>query len=303
VSATLETTQISPDTAVLNLPAEEFSFWRDARRRFIRNRAAVCGVVYLVALFGLMAVRPWVQRYEFDEITADMRAKPSAAHWFGTDNLGRDMWSRIINGAWISLRIGVVVAIFATLLSLVIGGLAGYYRGGAFDSISMRLADIFFAIPYVVLGFALIGIIGPSIVTVVLISVLRGWMGGARSFRAQVMQVKAYDFVEAAHATGARPWRVFMRHIMPNAIQPALVGLGFTVGAAIVNEAAYSFLGVGFVDPTPSWGLLIQAGRSELSSNPHLVLIPSAALALTVLAVIFITEGLRDALDPKLRGS
>jgi ABC-type dipeptide/oligopeptide/nickel transport system permease subunit len=298
--------QPSADSAVLveaDFPVEEFSFWRDAWRRFRRNRAAVAGLLYIMALFVLMLIRPWVQRYPFDEITADMRVGPSAKHWFGTDNLGRDMWSRVINGAWISLRLGVAVAILATLLSLLIGGLAGYWRGGWFDSISMRLADIFFAVPYIVLGFALVGIIGPSIITIILISLIRGWMAGSRSFRAQVMQVKAYDYVEAAHATGATSWRVFMKHILPNAVQPALVGLGFTVGASIVNEAAYSFLGVGFVDPTPSWGLLIAAGRGELSSNPHLFLIPSAALALTVLAIIFITEGIRDGLDPKLRGS
>jgi ABC-type dipeptide/oligopeptide/nickel transport system permease subunit len=281
----------------------EFSFWRDATRRFLRNRAAVAGLVYMVALSVLMVLRPWVQRYKFDEISSDSRLPPSAKHWFGTDNLGRDMWSRVINGGWISLRLGVAVAILATIVSLGIGGLAGYRRGGWFDSISMRVADIFFAVPYIVIGFALVGLIGPSIITIILVSLIRGWMGGARSFRAQVMQVKAYDYVEAAHATGATSWRVFTKHILPNAIQPALVGLGFTVGASIVNEAAYSFLGVGFVDPTPSWGLLISAGRGELSSNPHLFLIPSAALALTVLAVLFITEGIRDGLDPKLRGS
>jgi ABC-type dipeptide/oligopeptide/nickel transport system permease subunit len=291
------------DEEILSVP--EFSFWRDARKRFFRNKAAVAGLVFIAVLGVMVILKNFIQRYPYDELSADpayYRAPPSAKHWFGTDNLGRDMWSRVLNGAYISLRLGVAVAVLATVVSLMIGGLAGYRRGW-FDGVSMRLADVFFAVPYVALGFAVVAIMGPTIFAIIVISLLRGWMGGARTFRAQVMQVKAYDFIEAARATGATGWRVFSRHIVPNAIQPAIVGIGFSVGAAIVNEAAYSFLGIGFVDPTPSWGLLINAGRSELSSNPHLFLIPSAALALTVLSIVFISEGVRDALDPRLRGA
>lgn len=290
----------SPD---LDLSEKVIGYWGDVWRRFLKNKLAVGSLGFLVLLAIVSIFAPLIAPYGYDEqFVGPGRASFSAKHWLGTDNLGRDQFSRVLYGAAISMRLAVGVTLVATFVSMLVGGLAAWF-GGWFDSVSMRLADIIFAVPYIVIAFAALATFGRSIWTLIVVLVIRGWGGGARLFRASVFQVRDLDYIEAARASGAPTKRILLTHILPNAIQPIIVSIGLSMGAAIVNEAAYAFLGVGFIDPTPSWGVLLAAGRGEIFSNPHLFLVPTGCLVVTVLAFLFVAEGIRDASDPRLRGS
>lgn len=281
--------------------APTYSFWADARRRFLRNKLAVGSVIFVLLLTLIAIFAPLIAPYGYnDQFVGPSSGPMSSKFWFGTDNLGRDQLSRIIFGARYSLSIGLAVVLLSTLLSIFIGGMAGYF-GGKVDAVLMRFADCFLALPYILLAFAMVETFGRSFLVVVLSLVIRGWMSGARTFRASVLQVKSLDYVEAARATGAGNDRILWSHIFPNAAQILIVGIGLSVGAAILTESVYSFLGVGFQEPTPAWGILVDQGRGAITSKPHLFFWPAAALMVTVLAFMFIAEGVRDAFDPKLR--
>ena len=272
----------------------------DVWRRFKRNRLAMVGLAFVVFLVLVAIFAPVIAPFGISERSADFRKGPSADHWFGTDGIGRDVFSRVIYGARVSVRIGFLATAMSLILGLVLGALAGFF-GGFTDTLVMRLTDVFLAIPYTVLAVAIATVVGRSINSVILIIGATGWLGIARIVRASFLSLKRLEYIEAAHALGFSRARIIMRHILPNALQPIIVYGTIAVGSVILTEAALSFLGVGVQEPTPAWGLMVAIGKGSLVNAPHLMFFPGAAIFLTVLAFVFIGDGLRDALDPKLK--
>lgn len=223
---------------------------------------------------------------------------PSAAHVLGQDRLGRDILSRIIHGARISVYVGVVTVIIAASVGALLGAVAGYF-GGLLDELLMRLVDVFLAFPGILLAIAIMGIWGPSLSNVIVALAVMGWVGYARLVRGLVLAARNFDYIAAAQALGSRPRRVILRHLMPNVLAPVLVQATFGMAGAIVAEAGLSFLGLGVQPPTPSWGSMLNEGRHYLLIAPHLTLFPGLAIMLTILGINFLGDGLRDLLDPK----
>jgi ABC-type dipeptide/oligopeptide/nickel transport system permease subunit len=272
----------------------------DVWKRFRRNRLAMVGLVFLV-LLGLVAVfAPLIAPYSITERTSEFRQPPSLDHWFGTDAIGRDVFSRIVYGARVSLRIGFAATAISLIIGLLLGAVAGFF-GGWSDTTISRLIDVFLAIPYIVLAVAIASVLGRTENAIILVLGLTGWLAMARIVRASFMSLKRLEYVEAATALGFSKARIMFRHILPNALQPIIVYGTIAVGSVILAEAALSFLGVGPQPPTPAWGLMVADGKGALTSAPHLLFFPGAAICLTVLAFVFVGDGLRDALDPKLK--
>jgi ABC-type dipeptide/oligopeptide/nickel transport system permease subunit len=269
-------------------------------RRFRRNKLAVAGIAFIVLLILVAIFASVIAPYSITERTSDFRQGPSADHWFGTDRIGRDVFSRVIYGARVSLKVGIL----STLLSLIIGVIAGAaagFLGGIVETLIMRLTDIFLAIPYIILAIALATVLGRGENTVIVVLGLTGWLAICRIVRSSFLSLRQLEYVEAATAIGAGRLRIMFRHILPNALQPIIVYGTIAVGSAILAEAALSFLGVGAEPPTPAWGLMVDEGRGDLVNAPHLLYFPGGAIFLTVLAFQFMGDGLRDALDPRLR--
>jgi peptide/nickel transport system permease protein len=254
----------------------------------------------LISLITALAVlAPWISQYGPLDIDAtSVRQSPSAAHWFGTDNLGRDIFSRVAEGAGVSLRVGIFSLLMSLLLGVFVGAIAGML-GGRIDSILMRLTDLSLAIPNLVAATALITVIGRGETAVWLVLGMLGWMSVARILRASVMTVRNSDFVDAARLAGCPMHRLIRVHVLPNSIQPVVVFSLNLVGLAILAEASLSFLGLGIEPPAPSWGLMVAEARSFLVSAPHMILFPSAALAITIAGFSFLGDGLRDVMDSK----
>jgi len=230
-------------------------------------------------------------------------AAPSAEHWFGTDGIGRDVFSRLVYGARISLQVGIVVTLVSTLIGMFIGSIAGFY-GGIIDKIlSGYIFNVFLAFPGLLLAIALVAFLGAGLEKVILALCIIGWVGYARVMRGQVLKVREYDFVQAARALGASDGRILFTHILPNAIQPLIVQASLGMAGAVLSEASLSFLGLGIPPPAPSWGTMIEEARGldTLYNAPHVLFFPGIAIALTVLAFNFIGDGLREYLDPKQR--
>lgn len=283
-------------------PSEEVTSLKgEAWRRLRRNRLAVAGLV-IIALVVLAAILADVIATQPTAgfFPADSREGPSLSHWFGTDELGRDVFSRVVHGARFSLIVGFSVVASILLIGLVVGGIAGYF-GGAIDSILSRVTDIFLAFPFLVGAIILVTALGGGKVAVVAAIASLGWVTIARLFRGSVIAIRNAEFVEAARALGASNVRILLRHVLPNAVTPTLVYACALVGTTIIAEAALSFLGYGVQDPEASWGLMIARGRPLLQTEAHLVIFPGLALSLTVMGFILLGDGLRDSLDPRLR--
>jgi len=273
----------------------------DVWRRFRRNKLALLGLGIIIVLVLTAIFAPLIAPYSFTQrASGEFRSPPSSDHWFGTDSIGRDVFSRIVFGARVSLRIGFTATAIALLIGLTMGAIAGYV-GGVVDTLIMRIVDIFLAIPYIVLAVAIATVAGRSENSVILVLGLTGWLGICRIVRSSFLSLREQEYVEAARALGYGSWRIMFRHILPNALQPIIVYGTIAVGSVILSEAALSFLQVGPIDPTPAWGLMVFAGKSSLSNAPHLLFFPGAAIFITVLAFVFVGDGLRDALDPKLK--
>lgn len=261
-----------------------------------RLGAAIVLVVVLAALFG-PAVAP------FDPSMQQMALRleaPTGRHWFGLDELGRDIFTRVLYGARISLLVGVVVVGVSSTVGIALGAIAGYF-GGRVDEAISRLIDILLAFPGLLLAIALVAVLGPSLTNVVLALTLIGWVGYARLVRGQVLRVRELEFVQAARALGAPTPRILLRHVIPSTLPAVTVQATLGMGAAILNEASLSFLGLGVQPPTPSWGTMLNYGRGHLLDAPHLTIFPGVAIALLVLGFNFLGDGLRDALDPATR--
>jgi peptide/nickel transport system permease protein len=259
--------------------------------------------LFLLVLFVVLAVfAPLLAAYDPDAIDLLHRlAPPSRAHWFGTDELGRDIYSRIVYGSRISLEVSVGVVGLSLGAGLVLGGLAGYY-GGTIDTVlNVFVMNAFMALPGILLAIAFVAFLGPGLVNLVLALAIGGWVGYARLVRAQVLSVREREFVEAARALGASDLRIFTRHILPNIVQPILVQAAIGMAGAVLAEATLSFLGLGIPAPAASWGSMLNDARPHLFDSPHMVLFPAIAVMLCVLSFNFLGDALRDYLDPKTR--
>jgi peptide/nickel transport system permease protein len=267
-----------------------------------KNPLAATGLT-LVAIFVLSAVlAPLIAPHDPAQIDLPSRLQPaSGAHWFGTDELGRDIFSRIIFGARISMLVGVSVVAGSLFLGVIFGSIAGYYGGAVDRFFNIVVMNAFLSFPGILLAIAFVAFLGPGIFNLILALCIGGWVGYARLVRAQVLAAREKEYVEAARALGASDVRVLTRHILPNIIQPVIVQAAIGMAGAVLAEATMSFLGLGVPPPTASWGSMLNDGRSHLFDSPHLVLIPAAAVMLAVLSFNFIGDAFRDLLDPRSR--
>jgi peptide/nickel transport system permease protein len=266
------------------------------------NPLAAVGAALVVVFIVFALFAPWISPQDPAAINLPSRlAVPSHAHWFGTDELGRDILSRIIYGARISMLVGSSVVVFSLALGLIIGSIAGYYGGGIDRFVNVVLMNAFLSFPGILLAIAFVAFRGPGIFNLILALSLGGWVGYARLVRGQVLAAREREFVEAARALGASDLRIVVRHILPNIIQPVIVQAAIGMAGAILAEATMSFLGLGVPPPTASWGTMLNDGRAHLFDAPHLVLFPALAVMLAVLSFNFIGDALRDYLDPRSR--
>jgi peptide/nickel transport system permease protein len=273
----------------------------DFVRRFMKNRLAISGLVIVLFFFALSIFAPVISPYNPSEINRDELLKPPGSdHLFGTDKLGRDVLSRMIYGSRISLKVGFVAVGISIVIGSFLGALAGFY-GGIIDAVIMRFVDVMLCFPAFFLILAVIAILEPSIWNIMVVIGLTGWMGVARLVRAEFLTLTKRDFILAARAQGAGDFRIIFGHILPNALGPILVAATLGVAGAILTESALSFLGIGVQPPTPSWGNILTDGQDTIAVAWWLSLYPGLAILLTVLGYNLLGEGIRDALDPRLR--
>lgn len=269
-------------------------------RQIAANKMAMAGAMMVLSMFILAAVAPLIATDPGAVDVSRQLQPPSWQAWLGTDDLGRDVFSRIAYGARISLLVGFVAVGIATIVGIVVGALAGYY-GGWIDTIVMRFVDIMLCFPSFFLILAVIAFLEPSIWNIMIIIGLTGWMGVARLVRAEFLSLRERDFVLAIRSLGASDARIIIRHILPNAMSPVLVSAALGVAGAILTESALSFLGIGVQPPTPSWGNMLIVGKQTLGTAWWLSFFPGVAILITVLGYNLLGEGLRDALDPRLK--
>ncbi len=278
------------------------SYWQIAWRRFLKHRLAMIGAVAAIALTLMSALAPWIAPHSFDRIDLQRRWEaPLLANVFGTDELGRDVLTRIMYAGRISLVVGYVTAVSISVIGALVGAVAGFY-GGWIDSVLMRLVDILISVPGLPLFLILAALIpGGGVGRIVLILSVFGWTTVARLVRGQILSLKSQDFVEAGRAMGASEARIILRHLIPNALAPVIVAATLTVGNAILTESGLSFLGLGIQPPTPSWGNMLSRAQEYLLKASWLAIFPGLFIFLTVLSFNFLGDGLRDALDPRLK--
>lgn len=289
--------------------AENYSFWQDAFKRLKRNRPAMIGLVIII-LFTILAILSPVLS-PADPIKQDLsnRLKPPGStsnickngiYILGSDEFGRDILSRILYGARISLSVGIISQILVTIVGVTMGSLAGYY-GGKIDMLIMRLADILFAFPDLLFYIGVMFALGPSIYNVFVALALIGWAGMARLVRSQVISLREMEYIEAAKAQGLSDLRIILKHILPNCVGPIIVSITMGIPGTILAEASLSFLGLGVQPPTPSWGNMIYAARAYMRTNPMYSVWPGLAIMIMVFSFNLLGDGLRDAFDPKLK--
>jgi oligopeptide transport system permease protein len=287
--------------ALPRMAARGTSLWRDAWRRLLRNRLAVAGgitvvLLCLIAVFAdVIAPQPYTKAdfgaiYQF----------PSREHLLGTDQLGRDVLSRMIYGARVSMLVGLGSQVIVVLIGVPIGLISGYL-GGRVDLVLTRFVDVMYAFPRLLFVILVMSMLGAGLMNIFIALGLTGWVGIARQTRAQVLSIKEKEFVEGARALGAGFWRVMSRHVLPGALTPIVVSITFGIPEAIFTEAALSFIGVGINPPTPSWGQMVGENQQFLRSYWYLCVFPSIAIAVTMLSFTFLGDGVRDALDPKMK--
>lgn len=278
------------------------SYVADAWRRFKQNRLALIALCVLVVLAFFIVFGPMISGYDFSRIDPKARnLGPSLQHWFGTDSLGRDTFTRVWVGGRVSLLIGLVGTAISVFVGTVYGGVSGYF-GGRVDTLMMRIIEVLISIPYLVVVVLLSVVLqSKGIGTLLLAMTITGWCGDARMVRAQVLQVKRQEFVLAAQAMGVSSWRIVLRHLVPNVISILLVSISFSVPGYIFGEAFLSYVGLGVQAPNTSWGALAALAQSNFFYYPEQLFFPAFMIALTMLAFTMMGDGLRDALDPKLR--
>ncbi|MGE5653958.1 MAG: ABC transporter permease [Bacillota bacterium] len=303
-------TELTPDLFVSEQAAEglaetiarpSITYWQDAWRRLKANPAAMFGLLVLAVMTIMAIIGPMMLPFEYDyQDIMKIGKPPGGGHWLGTDDLGRDLWVRLWKGARLSLSIGLIAASLDLIIGVIFGGIAGFL-GGRFDDIMMRFVEVLYGIPNLLLMIMLSVVLGPGLFTIILVMVVTGWVGMARLVRGQVLQLKEQEYVLAARALGANPWRIILKHLVPNAMGPIIVSVTMSIPGAIFFEAFLSFIGLGVPLPLASWGSLANNGYEFIRLYPWLLIYPASAIAITMLSFNLFGDGLRDALDPRLR--
>lgn len=277
------------------------SYWADAWSRLKEDRLAIFGLAVIVAVILFAVFAPVLSRYEYDEMDFSFsNDSPSLTHWFGCDMFGRDLFVRVAYGARISLAVGFIASFISLFIGVVYGGVSGY-KGGKIDDVLMRIVDVIYSVPAMIYVILLMVVVGPGLKSIFITLGISYWAPMARMVRAEVMRIKSEEFVIAARVTGASPSRILFRHIIPNAMGAVLVTLTFSVPGAIFTEAFLSFVGLGVSAPMASWGVLCSESVPAMAIYPWQLFFPAVAISVTILAFNFLGDGLRDALDPKLR--
>lgn len=277
------------------------TYWQDAWRRLKANRLAMTGLgilifITLTAIFG-----PLISPYSYSDQSLIMANQPpSSDHWFGTDNLGRDLFIRVVYGARISIAIGIVASMINFFVGVIYGGISGY-MGGRVDSIMMRIVDIMYGIPLLLYVIMLMVVLGSGLMNIFVALGLVYWLRMARIVRGQILSLKEQEYVLAAKLVGASTGRILARHLIPNSMGPIIITVTLAIPEAIFTEAFLSFIGLGVAAPMASWGVLASEGAANLRSYPYQLLFPALAISITMLAFNFLGDGLRDALDPRMR--
>lgn len=277
------------------------SQWVAVWKRLKRNKAAMIGLGILVILIFTAIFANIIARYGYDDQALENRLQaPSAAHWFGTDNFGRDIFSRIVFGSRFSLQVGFIAVGIGAIAGGALGAISGFY-GGKLDNGIMRLMDVLLAIPGILLAISIVASLGPGLTNVMIAVGIGAIPGYARIVRASVLTVRDQEFVEAARAVGTNDFRIVMKHIIPNAMAPIIVQATLGVAGAILSAAGLSFIGLGIQPPSPEWGAMLSEGRQFLRDHPHVTTFPGLAIMITIFALNLLGDGLRDALDPRLK--
>lgn len=287
------------NSEIINRP--RLTYWQDAWRRLKQNKVAMFSLVLLLLISVMTLVGPYFTPYTFSEINANARNLfPNAEHWFGTDSVGRDIFARVWIGGRVSILIGLVGAFIDISVGLIYGGIAGYF-GGRVDTIMMRIIEIIGCIPNMVVIILISMILKPGIMSLIIAITITGWIGTARMVRGQVFQIKELEYVSAARALGAKPSRIIIKHVLPNIMSIVIVVLTMEIPALIFDEAFLSFIGLGIQSPNTSWGALTSDARSAFLFYPNQLFFPALFISLTMLCFNLLGDGLRDALDPRLR--
>jgi oligopeptide transport system permease protein len=277
------------------------TYWQDAWRRLKQNKVAMTSLVLLIIIALMTAFGPYLVPFKHSDTNSKIiNQLPNAVHWFGTDNLGRDVFARVWIGGRVSILIGIIGAIIDTVVGVTYGGVSGYF-GGIVDDIMMRIVEILVSIPYLITVILISLILGKGIVPLIIAMTITGWVGMARMIRGQVLQIKEQEYVLAAHALGASPSRIIVRHLLPNTIGIMIVNITLDVPSFIFGEAFLSYIGLGIQSPNTSLGALSSAAQQNLFFYPYQLFFPSLLISLIMLSFNLLGDGLRDALDPKLR--
>ncbi len=277
------------------------SMWKQAFKRLLRNPTARFGVLVLFGLIVLSIISPLITRYTFEEMDlAHLNASPSLNHLFGTDSLGRDQFSRLLYGGRFSLGLGISASLLSASAGMFIGSFAGYF-GGKVDNIIMRMCDVIQSIPGILLAIIISATLGTGYINTIIALAIGGVPGGIRLIRGQILSVRKEEYLEAAQSVNCSSGRIMFKHILPNVISPIIVSTTMGIGNCIMLAASLSFIGLGVQPPTPEWGAMLSAGRNVIRKYPHLILFPGLIIFITVLSFNLFGDGLRDAIDPKLK--
>lgn len=277
------------------------TYWQDAWRRLKKNPIAIISLCIIILFSVLSIVGPMMTPYDYytnNLMEGDL--SPNSQHWFGTDSLGRDLWERIWAGAKISLFIGVITALICGVVGTLVGGVSGFF-GGKLDMIIMRIIDVLIALPSLIFTILIMIYLGSGLGPIIIAIAITGWLGLARLVRGQILSLKEQEFVLAARTLGASSSRLILRHLIPNTLGVIIVALTFAIPGAIFAEAFLSFIGLGIQPPQTSWGQLSSLGIQAMQAHPYQLIIPSIFISLTMLSLQLLGDGLRDALDPRLR--
>jgi peptide/nickel transport system permease protein len=279
---------------------DEQSYWSLSWKRLRKNKFAMSGLIICLGLMAMAVISVLhILPYGPYEQNIDAIVQPASAnHWFGTDDLGRDLFSRIFHGSLISLQVGIGAILISLVIGMLFGAWAGYY-GGWHDHLLMRITDIFLALPTVLFAMAMLAVFEPSLSMLIAVLGFLGWPFIARIVRGQILAIKEEEYVLAARATGVKEWAILLKHVLPNTLAPVVVAVTLGVAGNILSEAWLSFLGIGVPPPAPSWGRMIDEGQAYLTTKPWLCIFPGLAIFITVLAFNLLGDGLRDAMDPR----
>jgi len=277
------------------------TYWQDAWRRLKQNKVATTSLIILVLISLMTVVGQYINGFEFQLTDNNLsNVKPNLTHWFGTDNLGRDIFSRVWAGGRVSIIIGIIGAFIDTVIGSIYGGISGFF-GGIVDDIMMRIVEILGSIPYLIVVILVSLIFKKGMIAIIIAMTITGWVGMARLVRGQLLQIKEQEYVLAAAALGANPSRIIARHLLPNTLGIMIVSITFSIPGFIFGEAFLSYLGQGIQSPNTSWGALASAAQPNLMFYPYQLFFPSLFISLTMLSFTLLGDGLRDALDPRLR--